>query len=99
MRVGDNLPRHRADQPALKKRVPSMPNDDVIDVVTFGKAHNLLRWMAYRDVNVGLEGLARVLRLNSAQHIVIVLARLLKHGLRLNHAAELRRANYRKYVQ
>ena len=54
--------------------MPSMPNDDMIDVVTFGKAHNLLRRMAYRDVNVGLEGFVRVFGLNLMQHIVVVLA-------------------------
>ncbi len=73
MRIGDNLPRHRADQPAFKKRAPSMPDNDVIDVVTFGKVHNLLRWMAYRDMNVDLEGFVRVLGFNLVQHIVVVL--------------------------
>ena len=75
-----------------------MPNDDVIDVVTFGKPHNLLRGMPYGDVNVGLEGLVRVVRLNCPQHLVIVLARLFNDGLRLNHAAELRRAYDREDV-
>ena len=78
--------------------MPSMPHDNVIDVVTFGKTHNLLCRMAYRNVNVGLEELVRVLGLNSAQHIVVVLARLLNHGLCLNRAAELGRAHDRKYV-
>ena len=76
-----------------------MPNDNVIDIVTFGKAYNLFRWMPYRDVNVRLEGLVRVLSLNPMQHIVIVLARLLNHGLCLNHTAELGGANDREYVQ
>ena len=76
--------------------MPSMPHDNVIDVVTFSKAHNLLCRMAYRNVNMGLEGLLRVLGLNSTQHILVMLARLLNHGIRLNHAAELGRAHDRK---
>jgi hypothetical protein len=76
-----------------------MPDDDVIDVMSFRKAHYLLCRMAYRDVNVGLEGLVHALGLNPVQHTVVVPARLLNHGLRLDHTAELRRPHDRQDVQ
>ena len=75
-----------------------MPHDDVIDVMSLGKAHDLFCRMAYRDVDMGLEGLARELGLHSAQHILVVLARLLYHRFRLNDPAKLGRPHDRKYM-
>ena len=75
-----------------------MANDDVIDLVTFGETHNLFCRMAYCDVDVRLEGLVCVCGLNFAQHNVMVLARLFNHGLRFNHAAELRWTYDRKHM-
>ena len=60
MRVGDDLPRDRADQPALKQRVASVPHDDVVNAMSLGKAQDLLRRMAYRDVDVNFEGFVQV---------------------------------------
>jgi len=76
-----------------------MSHDNVIDLVAFSKAHNLFRRMSYRDMDVGLEGLVRMLGLNAAQRILVVLARLLNHRLRFHRAAELRWAHDRNYVQ
>ena len=75
-----------------------MSYDDVVYAMSFGKAHDLLCRMTHRNVHVGLEGLVRMLGLNSAEHILVVPARLLNHGFRLNHTAELRRAHDREHV-
>jgi hypothetical protein len=88
-RVGDDPSRDRANQPALEQTVPSMTHDDVIDVMSLGKTHNLFCRVAYSDVDMRLEGLLRVLGLHCAQRIVMVLARLLNQGFRLNHTAKL----------
>jgi hypothetical protein len=72
-----------------------VPHDDVIDVMGLGKSHDLFRWMPYRDVNVRLERLVRVPGLDRAQHILVMMPRLLDHGLRLNHSAKLGRPHDR----
>jgi hypothetical protein len=75
-----------------------MTRDDVIDSMSLGKAHDLLCRMAYRDVDISFEGLVGVLGLHRAQNIVVVLARLLNHGFRLNHTAELWWSHDGRYV-
>jgi len=75
-----------------------MPHDDVVDVMSLGKTHNLLCGVAYSDVDMRLEGFMRMLGLHSAKRILMVLARLLNDGFRLNHTTELRRAHNRQYV-
>jgi hypothetical protein len=54
--------------------------------------------MTYRDVDMSLEGLVSVLGLHRAQYLVVVLARLLNHCLRLNHAAEFWGSHDGQYV-
>jgi hypothetical protein len=55
----------------------SISQGQLSDIVTFGKAHNLLCRMPYSDVNVSLKSLVRVLGLNLARQIVVALARVL----------------------
>src|SRR5271165_3675925 len=81
-RIGNDLPRHRTDQPAFEQRVTAVTHDDVVDFVSLGKTHDLLRGMSDRDMNMRFEGLLRVLRLNPAQHILKVAGRLFDDGLR-----------------
>ena len=75
-----------------------MPDDNVIDVVSLGKANNLLCRMANRDMNVGLEGLLCMLELHCPQQIVVMPVCLLNHSFRLNHATEFGWTHNRQHV-
>jgi hypothetical protein len=49
MGIGNDLSGDRSDQPALEQRVSSMADDDMIDAVRFGIAHDLLCRVPKKD--------------------------------------------------
>ena len=63
MRVGDDRPRHGPEQPALEYTVPAVAEDNQLDLVLLGRAHDLLRGMTSHDAQMHFEPEARRLTL------------------------------------
>ena len=78
MRIGDDLPRDRTDEPAIEGRPPTMADDDVIDCAPLGIADDLLRRVAHGDVQARLDRFMPERRVERTQHRVAVAARVLR---------------------
>ena len=88
--IGDDLPRNRADQPALEERVSAVADDDVIDAVGFGVAHDLLGGVADGDWKWIATGSPAIRARSASSCTVVMAARILDDGLAFHLVAELR---------